>query len=187
MTQEEYLNQIEHQLRQLLEEVRQDFATLPIEALIRRSPMPKKWNVLECFEHLNRVYATEIPKLEYAIHKAKARKSVHRPSELQETTWWAQKWRKKYSVDQHRRTKTSKKWNPLGADLSIAVVKSLIIQIEKMLRVVQQAREVDLNKTKLKRSKWSLFSINLGNFLELTTLHTERHLYQAKQILREFK
>lgn len=187
MTQEEYLNQIEHQLRQLLEEVRQDFATLPVETLTMRLPIPKKWNVLECFEHLNRVYATEIPKLEYAIHKAKARKSTMRPTEHQETSWYAQKMRKRYSADNPRRTKTSKKWIPFGADLTVAVVKSLIIQMEKMLRVIQQAKEVDLNKTKLKRTKWSLFSINLGNFLELVTLHTERHLYQAKQIIREIK
>jgi hypothetical protein len=183
MTQEEYLNQIEHRLRQLLEEVRQEFAGLPMESLTRRLSSPKQWNLLECFEHINRKFAVDIPKLEYAIHKAKARKLVHHPEAVQQFTWFARKKLRQYALTNARRTKTAKKWNPLGADLSPAVVKSLIIQMEKMLRVVQQSREVDLNKTVLKAGCYSLFSINLGNFMEVITVHTERHIQQARQIL----
>ena len=52
MTQTDLLEQLESDLRKLLEIARAQFAALPEEALQVR-PQPERWNANECFAHLN--------------------------------------------------------------------------------------------------------------------------------------
>ncbi len=64
-------------------------------------------------------------------------------------------------------------------------VKVLLINMELMLRLLRQAREVDTNKPSIKPMRWHVSSFLLGDLLEYLVLHAQRHLLQAQSTVVE--
>ena len=62
-------------------------------------------------------------------------------------------------------------------------VKVFLINLEMMLRLVRQAREVDTNKPKIKPMRWNISSYLLGDLLVYLTLHAQRHVLQAQAVV----
>ena len=178
MTQEILLTHLETDLRAVLEVVRTKFATLPMDALIRRNS-PESWNILECFAHLNAYSDYYLSHIERCIHKAKARR--WNPAPEFESTWFG-----RYSVNyvdpKHpklRKRKTSKRFNFLNKPVADDEVKRFIINTERLLRYLQMAHSVDLNKPSVPVAQFKLLKLNLGDLLNFLVLHTERHVGQA--------
>lgn len=183
MTQNELYNQAEQALRASLEILRSNFSHLDEKRLQQRPDDPKGWTILECFEHLNLHYSDYLPQIELAIHKAKAHQHKPQPDGPIKTTFiggQALKWVKSAPG---KRFKTSKRYNPLGRALTASALKSLIINIEKLLRIIQLSKEVDLNRTKIRFAVIPMFKFNLGNLLEFMAAHTSRHIVQASRLL----
>ena len=185
MTQNELLDQLEQDLRVVLEDVRQRFSPLDEKTLKRRPDNPKGWNILECFDHLNRSYNDYLPQIEMSIHKAKAHSMLSvsgtpvRYSLLgKEALRWAKSTKPKGF-------KTSKRYNPLGTPLEISTVKVFIINTEKLLRLIQMSREVDINRAKVRFAIIPMFKYKLGNLLEFITAHNQRHVAQAARLLEQ--
>jgi hypothetical protein len=180
MTQETLLGNLEQSLKDALETLRQELAPLDEATLQRRPDDPKRWNMLECFEHLNLHYTDYLSAIELGIHKAKAHKFVAQPNLEVKYTWLGRESMKwvEGRVSSKRR-KTSKRYNPLGKPLSANALKSLIINIEKLLRIIHLSKEVDLNRTKVRFAVVPMFKYNLGNLLEFMAAHTQRHIAQA--------
>ena len=72
-------------------------------------------------------------------------------------------------------------YRPYGKE----VVKNFIIQSERILRNLQMAKEVDLNKAKVPRGESGFFSYTLGNTFEWLVTHTRRHVDQMVEILAQ--
>ncbi len=180
MTQEALLDNLELSFRAALETLRQSFSPLDEDTLRQRLEDPKGWNMLECFEHLNLHYIDYISVIELAVHKSKARKVVAKPGEPVKYTWLGStslKWVEGNASGKRR--KTSKRYNPLGKPLSASALKSLIINIEKLIRIIHMSKEVDLNRTKVRFAVVPMLKFNLGNLLEFMAAHTHRHIAQA--------
>lgn len=186
MTQTELLDQLERDLRAVLDEVRQKISSLDEKTLQKRPDNPKKWNILECFDHLNRSYNDYLPQIELAIHKAKARKMVSTPTSVVTYTWLGKEAIRWVTSPPGKRFKTAKRYNPLGQPLTASAVKSFIINTEKLLRIIQMSREVDLNKARVRFAVIPLFKYKLGNLLEFMTAHNQRHTAQAVRLLEEW-
>ena len=77
LTQQNLLDRLETELREILETARTQIAPLPAEDLLFR-PAPSKpkakesWNILECLAHLNAFSEQYFSRIDLAIHKAKA-------------------------------------------------------------------------------------------------------------------
>ena len=84
MTQSELLDRLEFNLTDLLKQGRANFIDQPPEALLQR-PSSEKWNAQECFAHLNAQFDYYIPRIELALHKAKARKWT--PMQERDSNW----------------------------------------------------------------------------------------------------
>ncbi len=187
MTQSELLHQLETDLRGILEDVRQNFSHVDEGTLRRRPEDPKRWNVLECFDHLNRSYTDYLPQIELAIHKAKARRKVHQPDAPVQYTWLGKEAIRWATAPAGKRFKTAKRYNPLGQQLPVSVIKSFIINTEKTLRLIQMSREADINAARVRFAIIPLLKYRLGNLLEFIVAHTGRHVSQAKRVLAEFQ
>ena len=180
MTQSELLDRLEFNLTDLLKQVRANFFDQPPEALFLRT-IPGKWNAQECFAHLNAQFDYYIPRIELALHKAKARKWT--PVQERTSNWMGR--RAIRAVDPANMA-TKLRRSPKAIDPSKLLkvrdneVKVFLINTELMLRLVRQAREVNINKPTIKPMQWNLSSFVLGDLLEFLVLHAQRHLLQAQ-------
>lgn len=181
MTPSELLDQLESNLTDLLQRVRVRFANQPNEAL-RLRQVPGKWNAVECFAHLNTYFDYYLPRIELALHKAKARKWA--PVLERQSNWLGR--RAIRAVDpaylDEKARHSPKSTNPsklLKAKEN--EVKIFLINIELLLRLLRQAREVDINRPTIKPMRWHFFPFLLGDLLEYLVLHAERHVLQAER------
>lgn len=185
MTQSELLDRLESDLKKLLELVRAQFTLLPPEALQVR-PGPERWNALECFAHLNAHFDYFLPRIELAMHKAKARSWA--PDVERKSNWQGRMSIR--AVDPlnmgKSRRKSPKRINPKHLQVRPTEVKAFLINSEMLLRLLQQAREVDLNKAKVVHFRWPHFNFLLGDLLEYMVLHAQRHTLQAQSAAPKF-
>ncbi len=150
------------------------------EALLQR-PAPGQWNVQECFAHLNAQFEYYLPRIERALHKAKARRWT--PAPERESNWLGRSAIR--AVDPSSRIQKPLR-SPKSFDPSQLLkardneVKVFLINLEMMLRLVRQARDVNTNKPKIKPMRWNISSYLLGDLLVYLTLHAQRHVLQAQ-------
>lgn len=182
MTQSALLDRLEADLRALLEQVRTDIAPLEANALQFR-PVPEQWNVLECFAHLNAFADQYLPRIEQAIHRAKARKWT--PGEDIVYTFMGRRDIRRATPLNGKKIRTRKRYDFMYRPYGKEVVKNFIIQSERILRNLQMAKEVDLNKAKVPRGESGFFSYTLGNTFEWLVIHTQRHIAQMVEILAQ--
>lgn len=182
MTQSELLDHVDSNLRNLLESVRAQFVLVPPEALQVR-PGPARWNALECFAHLNAHFDYFLPRIELAIHKGKARSWA--PIEERRQNWQGRMAiRAVDPLNMGKRCRQSpKRIDPKRLNVQPHEVKAFLINGEMLLRLAQQAREVDLNKAKVAHFRWPHLHFLLGDLLEYIVLHAQRHTLQAQAAL----
>lgn len=176
MTQHALLDRLESELRETLEYVRTQIATSPDEAL-RHRPDPKAWNGYECFAHLNAFSEAYTSRIELAIHKAKARKWLS--VEPLRYTGRGRRAIRRADPANGKKYKTAKRYDfnhlPMGAEQ----IKSFSIQSERLLRLIQLAREVDLNRAQVRKAHSWFATYTLGNLLEFLVTHIRRHVAQV--------
>jgi hypothetical protein len=180
MTQTALIDRLESDLRQLLETVRVQIATLPEEALLVR-PVTGRWNALECFAHLNFFFDIYLSRIELSIHKAKARKWS--PAQKVAYTMMGKSDIKRANPYNDKAFRTHKRYDFLKQDADKSAVKRFLINSERLLRYLQAARDIDLNKPKIGRGPSAFFSYTLGNTFEWLVLHAQRHVAQAQRLL----
>lgn len=181
MTQRELLDRLEADLRTLLEEVRARFAQLSAEAVAHR-PHPEDWNIAEVFAHLNMYASDYLPRMELAIHKAKARQWTVPANEIKYTAR-GRRAIKRANPDNGKTYKSSKRYDFHETPLSPDLVKSFIINAERLLRILQAARNIDLNRVYIKKANSWMARYTLGNMLEFQIVHMQRHVRQAQRCL----
>lgn len=183
MTQSEILHQLETELRATLEEVRQIFPGLDEATLQRHPSEPKRWNILECFDHLNRTYVDYMPQIELAVHKAKAHQHFFQPDTPVKYNMLGREALRWAKSPAGKRFKTLKRYNPIGQNVPVSALKSFIINTEKMLRLIQMCRNVDINRTRVRFAVIPVLKYRLANLLEFIVAHAHRHVEQAKKLV----
>ncbi|HLP95683.1 MAG TPA: DinB family protein [Saprospiraceae bacterium] len=179
MSQSELLDHLEESLQQLLKEVREHFAEASL-AMLKQRPTPEQWSAMDCFAHLNAQFEGYLSRMELALHKAKARKWT--PAQEWRSNWLGSSAIRKADPSNPKLRKSHKSINPLK---KLAVrdteLKAFLINAEMLLRLIRQAREVDINKASVKPLRWSLYRFRLGDLMEYLVLHARRHILQAKK------
>lgn len=182
MTQQDLLSQLEAELHASLNDLRNQFATLGEETL-RSRPDPAGWSALECLAHLNRFADDYIPGINRAIHRAKAR--CWMPAEVVVYSSRGRRLVKRANPQNGKRYKTSKRYNFAHQPVEQEVIKSLIIKCEQLMRILQSAKEIDINRPTVEKVGSWFGRYPLGNLLEFLVLHNRRHLSQASSILNK--
>ncbi len=178
MSQSELLDHLEESLQQLLKEVREHFAHTAL-ATLKQRPTPEQWSAMDCFAHLNAQFEGYLSRMELAQHKAKARKWL--PTMDRRSNGLGRMAIRKADPSNVKPGKSPKSLNPLKKlPVRDTELKVFLINGEMLLRLIRQAREVDLNKTSVKPLHWSLFRFRMGDLLEYLVLHARRHFIQAK-------
>ncbi len=182
MSQQDLIAQLEVELRAALAEIRTRFATLDPNAL-RHRPSPEVWNILECMAHLNRYADDYIPGINRAIHRAKAR--CWMPGDSVLYTARGRRLVRRADPANGKTYKAGKRYNFTHQPVEPEVIKSLIIKYEQLLRILESAKEVDINRSTVDKVGSWFGHYSLGNLLEFLIKHNRRHLQQAQTLLEK--
>ncbi len=79
--------------------------------------------------------------------------------------------------------KSPKACNFIHLPVASEGIKSFIINSERLLRIIQAARAIDINRATVKKARSWTAKYTVGNLLEFLVLHADRHLRQARQLL----
>ncbi|PKA84511.1 DinB family protein [Ulvibacter sp. MAR_2010_11] len=151
---------------------------LPMDELNWRKD-PTSWSVLECISHLNRYSDFYIPEIKLAVNKNKfPSDAIFYPGRL--GNYFTNAIRVKGAL---RKMKTLKSMDPIGSTLSKGTLTQFILDQKQLLMLLEDAEEVNLNKTKTAISVSTLLKLKLGDTLRFVVYHNERHILQAFKVL----
>lgn len=184
MTQSTLLERLETELRYCLDIVRNQIAPQDTSVLQARTS-PEHWNALESFAHLNAYLERYIPRMELSIHKAKARE--WKTVDAVKYSGAGNRFIKHADPENRKAYKSPKYYNFWQKNVGVAALKGFTINTERLLRVIQAAKEVNLNKAKVGRGKSGFFSLTLGNTLEWQVSHIQRHINQIQAHIAQLK
>ena len=154
------------------------FSLLSTEKLNFRA-QKESWSILECFEHLNLYGDFYIPEIKKRIENSKTQPKENFKSGLL-GNYFAESMLPKEKLN---KMKTFKDKNPIGSKLDKSTIKRFISQQEKILNLLDQSREIDLNKTKTAISISKLIKLKIGDTFRVVIYHNERHLVQANKMV----
>ena len=143
-------------------------------------PNEKSWSILECIEHLNLYGDFYLPEMEKQILAA----SKTRPKVEFKTGvlggYFANLMREKNG--KIKKMKSPKDKNPTNSTLTITSLDRFLKQQSLLISLLEQAKQVDLTKTKTAISISSFIKLRIGDTFRFYVYHIERHLNQAKKL-----
>jgi len=142
----------------------------------------KSWSVLECIEHLNRYGDFYIPEINKRIQA-----SNYQSSKVFKSNWLGRYFSNAVSYKENLNTmKTFKSMNPLYSTLNKKTLEKFIDQQHQIIDLLEESKEVNLDKTKTAISISKLIKLKLGDTFRVLIYHNERHVAQAKKVLRNY-
>ena len=175
--------QSENLIQTLLEQVKQSINQVEKlkhlkEDMLTWRENSTSWNILECLEHLNLYGDFYLVQMENEIKNSKTQ------PELEFNSGYLGGYFTKSMLPKGKlnKMKTFKDKNPLHANLDKSVIDRFINQQIKLLELINQSRNVSLNKVKIKTSISSLIKLKLGDAFRFYLNHIIRHLNQIERI-----
>ena len=141
------------------------------------------WSILECLEHLNLYGNFYLPQMEDKIKNSNTKSETEFKNGLL-GNYFAKSMLPKEKLN---KMKTFKDKNPLSADLDKTVIDKFINQQIKLMDLLNQSGNVNLNKVKIPTSISSLIKLKLGDTFQFFINHIIRHLNQINRIQETMK
>ncbi len=144
---------------------------------------PNSWSILECLEHLNLYGEFYLPQIEQKLKLS----TIKNESEFKSGflgNYFAKSMLPKEKLN---KMNTFKDKNPLNAQLDRTVIDKFLKQQIKLLELLEQASNKNLNKIRIEISITSLIKLKLGDTFQFIINHIIRHLQQIERIKSEMK
>ena len=181
----DYLESLQKRITAVKLDIQDAFYYLETEQL-RYRPQPRSWNIIEVFEHINLTNDFYLKQLREKIEQANT------ASDKLNRGWFA-KWfangLKPKGQSLGFKMKTFSSIDPLkrqkkGFQLVDHIVfQDLIDSLEQIDQLLEGAKGKKLSALKI-QSLSSLLKFRVYDALDIVVSHTERHLIQAKNILK---
>jgi uncharacterized damage-inducible protein DinB len=180
---------------QLLESLRQQTETLLQKAIrewqmaapARFSAQPENggWSAAQCLSHLNGYGLYYLPLLEAALKDAKVKKqrsATFRPGWLGD--YFTKMMQPGADGSVGKKMKAFKQHVPPAGEDSDAVIALFIDQQEKLLRLLEEAEGLDLNRRRIPISIAKFLKLKTGDVFRFVIAHNLRHAAQAERVLK---
>lgn len=141
---------------------------------------PNSWSALECLEHLNFYGDFYLPEIERRIKASRfPSQPSFKPGILGD--YFA---KMMLPGEKMKPMKTLKSTNPNGSRLNKGSIEQFMEQQKKMLRLLDAARSVDLNRTRTSISIAPMLKLKLGDTFRVVIYHNQRHIAQALRAVK---
>jgi len=172
------LNELDDAVKAIIQTVETDFATCSSREL-NWKPMPEKWSIAECLEHLNIYSRYYNPAMEQAIQEKNHLVFV----EDFKSGWVGDFSVKSVHPDNTKKQKTFKRLDPAQSDLPPTVLEDFLAHQQQLRNIISKSGTVNLNKIKIPAEVAKLLKLRLGDCLRFVVAHEQRHIQQAKAVL----
>ena len=173
--------------KRLIEEA--EFLKEKTEEALNYKVNPESWSVLECLEHLNLYGRFYLPEIKKSISAFPLRRGTEgEDNKNYFDSVFKSGWLGNYFAnsmlpkEKLKKMKTFKNMNPINSKLDKKVIDEFIDQQKEMLRLLEEARKVSLNKTRTAISISKLVKLKLGDTFRFVIYHNQRHMAQAQRI-----
>ncbi len=174
------LNDLYQQTTAFLDEAISKWQMMP-DKKFSHQPAPTQWSAKQCLAHLNSYGDYYLPAIEKSIQMAREKNKT--VSAVFSTGWLGGYFTKLMQTDSHglpsKKIKAFKKYIHGNDEDGDHVIATFIEQQEKMLQLLTDAKNIDLNNTRTGISIAPLIQLKLGDVLMFIAAHTQRHLLQA--------
>ncbi len=184
-TQNLYLEGLYRDAEEVLHASEALFASLTPAQLCWK-PGKRKWSILQCFEHLLITNQLYMDGLKGAMQEGRVRTAE---AILPFKASFLGKW----FIDTLRPESTFKKktfriFKPAPSSDDLTITTKFIDEQKKLLQVIKEADQCDLNNIRLTYPASRLFKFSIGEVLTIVVVHEQRHLLQAQniQLLADF-
>jgi len=181
MQSEKLIQTLLEQTRQIISQA-ENLKTFDLQTLTWKEN-ETSWNILECLEHLNLYGNFYLPQIESKIKNSITKTDLEFKSGML-GNYFAKSMLPKEKLN---KMKTFKDKNPLNANLDKTVIDQFINQQIKLLDLLNQSRNVSLNKVKIQTSISSIIKLKLGDTFQFFINHIIRHLNQIDRIQQTMK
>lgn len=172
------LNELTNLTKQHLSFIQQ-LEALPDPVLTQKAHATS-WSALECIEHLNRYGHFYLPEISKRIAETRTEAApVFKSGWL--GNYFANSMLPKEKLN---KMKTFAAMNPLNSNVDRTVIDTFILQLQTMLDLLQQCRNVNLNTIKTSISISSFIKLKLGDTLRVVIYHNERHVKQIERAIQ---
>lgn len=166
--------------RSVTAEARKLFDELTPEQLLWK-PAPKVWSVAECFQHLTAAAELYHPRIDQAVGELPQAPpgTPLRARRLQR--WFIEA----IGPQAKRRMKAPKSLSPSSAEIDLErLERDFFARQDELAALILRSDGLDLNRVAVVSPLLKLLRWTLGEVLWMLTAHSERHLLQARRLLR---
>lgn len=179
------LEQLHDRTEQILQKAVGEWQMLSPEELSHQ-PAPGAWSAAQCLEHLNFYGRHYLPEIEKAIQKGKT--NGHEPEKFFRSGWLGAYFTKLMQPQPDgalkSKMKAPKNAIPAAQPDAQAMLAEFIDQQETMLRLLNDAWEVNLNTLRVPISLSPWIRLKLGDTFGFVIAHMERHVLQADKAVK---
>lgn len=176
------LEDLRAQILAITEDARQLFASLNQQQFNWR-PQAGVWSIAECIEHLNVSAKLYFPMLDAKIHEGHEKK-IFAPEPFR-YSWFNNWFVRTLEPPVKLKVKTPKAFVPTP-DKSFSVVSEDFLQVqEAVIDRIEQANGLDLRRLKIQSPGSKFIKLSLGRALAMIAAHERRHLWQARQLMKQ--
>lgn len=153
-------------------------------AIFKKQPSPNAWSAMQCIGHLNMYGDYYLPAIENAITVAKNKGNINSEvftpgllgnyfTNLMKTT----------AGKPSKKMKAPKGYTISNEGLSDEVIATFIDQQEKLLQLLEDAKDVNLNNIRIPISIAKFIKLKLGDVFMFLIAHNVRHVQQADRAI----
>jgi hypothetical protein len=143
------------------------------------------WSVAQCLDHLTQSTVLYTPALQASVRKAKAKAFLEHTRKPIQPPWLGRWFIRDLEPPPKRKFKSPKKARPATQQLNSAnVLKAFLAAHDQVRAVIEEARELDLNRIRFRNPFLRFLPWTVGTGLLILGAHDRRHLWQAQQVLK---
>ncbi|HOY07011.1 MAG TPA: DinB family protein [Saprospiraceae bacterium] len=178
------LEQLQERTEAVLQKAVSEWQMLSPEQLSHQ-PAPGAWSAAQCLEHLNIYGRYYLPEIEKAIRLGKM--NEQEPEKFFRSGWLGAYFTRLMQPQRDgslkSKMKAPKNAVPAAQPDGRAMLAEFIDQQETMLRLLDEASEVNLNTLRVPTSLSPWIKLKLGDTFGFVVAHIERHVLQAERTM----
>lgn len=179
------INQLLQQGEEQLQQVDEYFRDLNTDQLFWR-PVPSKWGVADCFEHIDRFLEMYLQRIERELVLAEQRGV--KPADTLQTGFFGDYMARSLDPGPQRiirmKVPTFRLLNPIReGDSSPRAVTNFERQLKRLVKLMKDSERVNLTRVRVTSAMGPILRFRLGDAYRIIIAHNDRHLLQARHVL----